>query len=61
MMRMSLEIKFYNKSFVSLLEMPRDSEGVQRTIYWHMQKMVDLVAKLGDTLIEYVAILDGLG
>ncbi len=57
----SLEIKFYNKSFVSLLDMPRNSHGVQRTIYWHMQKTVDLVAKLENTLKEYVVILDGLG
>ncbi len=30
-----------------------------RTMYWHMQEMVDPVARLGNTLIEEVAILDG--
>ncbi len=31
----------------------------KRTMYWHMQKMVDPVARLGNPLVEEVAILDG--
>ncbi len=32
-----------------------------RTMYQHMQEIVDPVARLGNTLIEEVVILDGLG
>ncbi len=60
-MKMSLEIKFCNKSFVSLLDMLGDSKGAQRTMYQHMQEMVDPIAKLGNTLTKEVGILDGLG
>ncbi len=33
----------------------------RRTMYRHMQKIVDLVARLGDTLTKEVVILDGPG
>ncbi len=32
----------------------------RRTMYWHMQEMVDLVARLGNILTKEVIILDGL-
>ncbi len=31
----------------------------RRTMYHHMQEMVDLIARLGDTLTKDVAILNG--
>jgi hypothetical protein len=32
----------------------------KRTMYRHMQEMVDLVVRLGNLLVEEVVILDGL-